>query len=116
VDVSDNDEASDPFRTPATTYQYTEHHIPQVKRLPWAGMEYFRAEINFDRTFHIFHPTSTNIGGYPPVMPLRNSELHENRGIPNFAKIEKFRTSRKSRNSELRENQEIPNFAKIEEF
>ena len=47
VDVSDN-EASDPFRTPATTYQFKGHHIEQVQRLPWTWMGYFKAEINFD--------------------------------------------------------------------
>jgi hypothetical protein len=79
VDVPE-DEASDPFRTPATKYQFTVHHIPQVQRLPWAGIRYFKAEINFDRMFHIFHPTSTNIGGGDlPVIPLRNCELREYR-------------------------------------
>ena len=69
-----------PFRTPATTYQFAGHHIPQVQSLPWAGMRCFKEEINFDRMFHIFDPTSINIGGGGlTVMPLRIFYLRENR-------------------------------------
>jgi hypothetical protein len=79
VEVSE-DEVNDPFRTPASTHQFTGNHIPQVQSLPWAEKGYFRAEINFDFMFHSFHPTSTNIGGGDlTVMPLRNSELREYR-------------------------------------